>query len=104
MGGDESASELAEHLKDDGADVVGVLSASASCLMRSVIKRKDLIKDVPDVIISLTCNMGARNVREAFGYDVIEPFTTLGYGYLDENGVPHLPNGDEPSDMSAPFF
>lgn len=94
LGGDASASELASRLKADGVDVIGVLSTSASCLKSKVRSKSESLDAVPELIISMTCDIGARCVRDVFGTSVFEPFETLGPGYLDEGGVPRLSDGN----------
>ena len=91
IGGTESSERLAERLRDDGIEVTGVHSTSASCLDRKVLDKKDeVISGDPDVILSMTCSIGASRASEAFGIRVVNPMVTFGYGYLTEEGVPVL--------------
>ena len=104
MGGEDSAGRLAEELRGKGIDVVGIGSTSASCL-----KAKVAAKGCPeisscDVILSLTCDIGSACARSVFSKDVINPFRTLGTGYLDEDGTPHLKDDSPITEMSEPYI
>ena len=95
VGGEDSAERLAAGLRKDGIDVVRVRSVSASCLGSKVASAaKDLLSDDPDVILSLTCSIGAGCIGRCTGKDVINPVTTYGHGYLSEDGTPVLSRED----------
>ena len=85
IGGSDAAGRMAGKLREDGIDVVSVGSTSASCIMSKVSGR--LSGDF-DVILSLTCDIGSRCVREGYGTDVINPLVTLGPGFLDAEDRP----------------
>lgn len=110
MGGTEAAERLAERLRSDGVEVAGVRSVSASCLEGKV--RAKLEKEPfpdSDVLISLTCDSGSYCLAKVSEGEVVNPFVTLGRGYLSEDGVPVLKEGDahrrypKSTDRSDPF-
>lgn len=104
IGSEASADTLSQKLQSDGITVTGIMSTSAACIMKKVRKLSGNIENNDaDIILALTCNVGAENIRKIMGTDVINPIDTLGPGYLDEEGKPHLSDGSEPSDMSSPF-
>jgi len=86
MGGDDAANNLASALKKDGIEVKGVLSTSASCLKGKVRQKEDkqLIGDA-DMILSLTCDIGSQCASSVFGIEALNPFVTLGPGFIDED-------------------
>lgn len=83
IGGKESAERLAAALADDGVDVAGVMSTSASCIEKKVISKRDGLSSEYDSVIALTCNIGAFCAGNVFGKDVINPIVTIGPGYID---------------------
>ena len=86
IGGAESAERLASALRADGVDVTGVLHTTASCLQKKVREKyDDGIIGGADVVLSLTCNIGALCARNAFGKEVINPVATLGAGYVGDD-------------------
>ncbi len=88
VGGKDSAEALSKKLINDGIEVTGVLSTTASCIMSKVSAKYDeSIIDKCDVILSLTCDVGSYLASECFGKDSINPIDSLGPGYLDENGM-----------------
>lgn len=89
IGGREAAGRLAEGLSEKGVDVVGVMSTSVSCMMSKVLPLADGAPEA-DVVLALTCDMGARCAGEAFGCEVLNPLITFGPGYLDAEGRPRL--------------
>lgn len=93
LGGEESAKRLADRLSEDGVNVVGVISTSASCLEEKVIAKCDSFEGRADLIISLTCDVGSRLAAGVFGIPAIDPLETLGPGHLDRNGMPVLRDG-----------
>lgn len=94
IGGKTSATALADRLVVDGVEVTGVLSTSASCLLPKVSSKYDPdVLDGCDVILSLTCDVGALCAELAFDRPSINPLDTLGPGYLDDNLVPILSDG-----------
>lgn len=94
IGGKDSAEALAERLASDGVEVTGVLSTSASCIVPKVESKYDPAAiDGCDVILSLTCDVGASCAEEVFGRPSINPIETLGPGYLDGNMMPILSDG-----------
>lgn len=104
MGGDAAAERLAQYLRDNGVEVTGTLSTSASCLRAKVAAKSSPVIGSADVIISMTCDVGADNARKVFGKEVLEPFVTLGTGFLDEDGVPFLKDGTPVSGRSSPLL
>ncbi|MBO4551816.1 MAG: hypothetical protein J5673_01295 [Candidatus Methanomethylophilaceae archaeon] len=91
IGGTESSERLAEKLREDGVEVVGAMSISASCLERKVMDRKEeAVSEKPDLILSLTCSIGSSVAEKVFGRDIINPIDTFGYGLLTGDGVPVL--------------
>ena len=100
-GGSDALGRLGDRLREDGVDVVTVGSTSASCIMSKVSGR--LSGDF-DVVLSLTCDIGSRCVRDSYGVDVIEPLRTIGPGFLDVDGRPMAADCDGgyiPSDEAA---
>jgi len=86
IGGTESAERLAAALREDGIEVLGVLHTSASCIEKKVREKYDeRILGGADVIISLTCNIGALCAKRAFGKDVLNPLATVGAGFIGED-------------------
>ena len=85
VGGSDALCRLADRLEADGIDIVSIGHTSASCIMSKVSGR--LSGDF-DVILSLTCDIGSRCVREGYGTDVINPLVTLGTGFLDAEDRP----------------
>ncbi|MDR2866725.1 MAG: hypothetical protein LBV13_04930 [Methanomassiliicoccaceae archaeon] len=94
IGGQDAAGRLAGRLEDDGVEVTSVSSTSAACLMQKVMPKADEVSGNADVIISLTCDIGVVCAARAFEKDVLAPFITLGFGYLDGDGVPMMISGD----------
>ena len=39
-----------------------------------------------DLVVSVNCDMGARNAAEATGREVLNPVVTFGTGYIDRDG------------------
>ncbi|MDR2698729.1 MAG: hypothetical protein LBB30_03515 [Candidatus Methanoplasma sp.] len=86
IGGSESAERLASALRKDGIEVLGVLHTAASCLEKKVREKYDEeIIGGADVILSLTCNIGALCAERAFGKEVLNPIATVGVGFVGEN-------------------
>ena len=86
IGGSESAERLASALRNDGVEVLGVLHTAASCLEKKVREKYDeVIIGQADVVLSMTCNIGALCAERAFGKDVMNPVATLGVGFVGEN-------------------
>jgi hypothetical protein len=84
IGGSESAARLASALERDGVTVLGVLDTSASCLEGKVrAKYDEELMSKADVILSLTCNIGALCAERAFGKEVLNPIATVGAGFAD---------------------
>ena len=108
IGGTESSERLAERLRDDGVEVLGVVSTSAACLEKKVIdKKSEILSGDPDVILSMTCCAGDANAEKAFGKETINPIVTHGFGILTENGTPVLMDGTPVgslTDRSSPFI
>ena len=85
IGGAESAERLASALRADGVDVLGILHTNASCLQKKVREKyDDEIIGGADVVLSLTCNIGALCAKNAFGKEVLNPIATLGAGFVGE--------------------
>ena len=89
VGGSDALCRLADRLEADGIDIVSIGHTSASCIMSKVSGR--LSGDF-DVVLSLTCDIGSRCVREGYGTDVINPLVTLGPGFLDAGDRPMVGN------------
>jgi len=87
-GGPAAAARLAEELKGDGIEVLGTAATNASCLTEKVVH--GLPATAADVILSLTCDVGAAVVRQVSGKAVLSPAVTFGRGYLDADRVPML--------------
>ena len=86
VGGKESAERLASALKEDGIDILGVLDTSASCLEGKVRSKYDEeLFGKADMVLSLTCNIGALCAKRVFGKEVLNPLATIGAGFADEN-------------------
>ncbi|AIZ56265.1 hypothetical protein Mpt1_c03700 [Candidatus Methanoplasma termitum] len=84
VGGKESAERLASALKSDGIDVLGVLDTSASCLEGKVRSKYDEeMFGRADIVVSLTCNIGALCARRVFGKEILNPLATVGAGFAD---------------------
>ena len=104
IGGEESANRLAEKLREDGIEVTGVLSTSASCIAQKVDKKYDEeVIGGADVVLSLTCDMGSFCAGTVFDKPMVNPIETLGTGYIDLNGVPLLSDGVVVFKDSDPF-
>lgn len=91
LGGREAAERLAAQLRVDGVNVVGVSAVSASCLAGKV--RDSLVPEQAaacDLILALTCNVGALTVGLVAGRPTLNPLITFGTGYLLEDGTPVL--------------
>ncbi|MDR0779015.1 MAG: hypothetical protein LBE48_06245 [Methanomassiliicoccaceae archaeon] len=86
VGGNQAADKLADKLRADGVDVVSSVSVSAACLMSKVTPKASDIADLTDVVISLTCDIGVVCAARAFKKDVLAPLTTIGFGYVDDDG------------------
>ena len=84
---------MADRLSEDGVNVVGVISTSASCLEEKVIAKCDSFDGHADLIISLTCDVGSCLAAGVFCIPAIDPLETLGPGHLDRNGMPVLRDG-----------
>ena len=105
IGGDEAAGRLAERLREDGIEVTGVISTSASCIASKVDRKYDEgIIGGADVVLSLTCDVGSSCAGTVFGKPVVNPIETLGTGYMDLNGVPLLADGRVVFKDSDPFI
>ena len=108
IGGTESSERLAERLRGDGIQVIGVVSTSAACLEKKVIDKKtEILAGSPDIILSMTCCAGDANAKKVFGKDTVNPITTHGFGILAEDGTPILMDGtpvSSLSDRSSPFI
>ena len=88
IGGADAAERLAAALKSDGIDVLGVQYANAACIEKKVREKNDeKIIGGSDVVLSLTCNIGALCAERAFGKEILNPVATLGAGFVGENRV-----------------
>jgi hypothetical protein len=84
VGGKESAERLEAALREDGIDVLGVFDTSASCLEGKVRSRYDEeVFGKADVVLSLTCNIGALCAKRVFGKEILNPLATVGAGFAD---------------------
>ena len=88
VGGKDSAERLARRLAEDGTNVTGTGSTSASCIGASV--RRTTVPGDTDVIISLTCDIGAACARKVFGKKTLNPIITFGPGLICEERGPVL--------------
>lgn len=89
LGGKDSAERLAGRLREDGTDVKEVGSTSAGCI------ESKLVKDVSfgcdsDMVISLTCDIGARCADSVFAREILNPVVTFGTGFMRADGEPVL--------------
>lgn len=110
VGGRDSADALAAKLAEDGVEVVSVGHTSASCIDSKVEAGRDaMLAGGPDVIVALTCSIGARRAESSFGVKCLNPVETLGCGYFPKDGGPVLTDGgrDVPvsdiTDRCSPF-
>lgn len=88
IGGREAADRLSNKLTEDGIEVVDTIDVSAACIGSKVRKKLTVSKlEEFDVILSLTCPLGAACVATVSGKDVCNPIENIGIGYLDEDGV-----------------
>jgi len=86
IGGSESAEKLAAALREDGIEVLGVLNTSASCIEKKVMEKYDeQMFSGADVVLSLTCNIGALCAKRTFGKDILNPLATVGAGFISED-------------------
>jgi hypothetical protein len=86
IGGEVAAERLASALKNDGVEVLGVLHTGASCIEKKVREKYDEeMIGRADVVLSLTCNIGALCAKRAFGKEIFNPIATLGAGFVGEN-------------------
>lgn len=83
IGGTESAERLASALRGDGIEVLGVFSTSASCIEKKVAEKYngELFNDA-DIVVSLTCNIGALCAERAFKKEILNPLATVGVGFV----------------------
>lgn len=104
VGGETSAERLSERLSADGIGIAGVLSISASCIIRKIESKKNEsgISDY-DIVLALTCDIGARCARDVFGCEVLNPVRTLGPGLLDGDGIPVTADGERTGKMMSPY-
>lgn len=86
VGGTDVAEALADRLRSDGIDIVGVVSVSASCITDKVLGRMPE-RDYDD-ILCLSCSVSAHILGIHTDADIVEPLCTLGPGYLSSDGVP----------------
>ncbi|MDR0778578.1 MAG: hypothetical protein LBE48_03970 [Methanomassiliicoccaceae archaeon] len=103
VGGNQAADKLADKLRADGVNVVSSTSVSAACLMSKVTPRTADIADLTDVVISLTCDIGVICAANAFKKDVLAPLTTLGTGYVNDDGsliVTHCEDAQVPATLN----
>jgi len=85
IGGSDSAERLAAALRNDGIEVLGVFNTGASCIEKKVREKySEEIFGKADVVLSLTCNIGALCAKRAFGKEVLNPIATLGVGFVGE--------------------
>jgi hypothetical protein len=108
IGGAEAGKRLSDKLSEDGIDVTGTICVSASCIGSRVREKFDTgMLARSDVILSLTCPLGASCVAAASGKDVCNPIEMIGIGYIDEDGVPIVVSGscdypeEEPAEEAA---
>lgn len=84
IGGKDSAERLGAALGKDGIDVIAVLDTNASCLEGKVRSKYDgELFGKTDVVVSITCNIGALCAKRAFGKEILNPIATLGAGFAD---------------------
>jgi len=88
VGGKDSAERLARKLREDGVNVTGINSTSASCIGSNL--RRTVVPDDTDMIISLTCDLGAICARDIFRKEVLNPVRTFGTGIISEDRGPVL--------------
>ncbi|MDN5357868.1 MAG: hypothetical protein AB7D42_02525 [Candidatus Methanomethylophilaceae archaeon] len=104
LGGADAAERLSDKLSKDGIDVTGTMVVSASCIGSRVREKFDpeMLASF-DVILSLTCPLGASCVAAVSGKDICNPVETIGIGYLDEDGTPIVVSGscDYPEEEPA---
>lgn len=94
IGGREAADRLSAKLSKDGIDIVDTFDVSAACIGSKVHKKLTASKlEKFDVILSLTCPLGAACIATVSGKDVCNPIDNIGIGYLDEDGVPIVISG-----------
>lgn len=86
IGGREAGDRLASKLSEDGVEVAGCVCSSAACFMTKADRMASEAEGEYDLVVSLTCDMGARNAVEATGKEVLNPVVTFGTGYLDRQG------------------
>jgi len=85
IGGTESAERLAAALRDDGIEVLGVLHTTASCIEKKVVEKYDKeLFGQADIVLSLTCNIGALCAERSFKIKVFNPIATVGAGFIGE--------------------
>ncbi len=108
IGGADAAKRLSDELSEDGIDVIGTICVSASCIGPRVREKFDTgMLARSDVILSLTCPLGASCVAAVSGKDVCNPLEMIGTGYIDEDGVPIVVSGscdypqEEPAEEAA---
>jgi len=94
VGGNDTAVRLAGRLEEDGVDVVGTASTSASCLMPKV---ADRIPDPDgyDVVLALTCDIGSACASRFTHKETVNPIDTFGKGYMGMDGSPRLSDGPD---------
>lgn len=86
IGGNDAAERLAAALEKDGVEILGILSTSASCLEGKVRAKEDKgMMEKADVVLSMTCNIGALCAERVFGKEVLNPLVTVGAGFVGED-------------------
>lgn len=111
IGGTEAAERLSMKLSEDGIDITDTIPVSASCIgskLRGKFDPETLASS--DVILSLTCPLGASCAASVSGKDIFNPIEMIGIGYIDNDGVPIVVSGscdypeEEPADEVAKEF
>lgn len=92
LGGEAAATRLAERLGQDGVNVIGIGSTSAGCIIQKVQRKASA--EGADVVVSLTCNIGAGCISDVSKIETINPVRTFGIGFMDGEGTPILVSDD----------
>lgn len=95
VGGSSNAQRLATALRSEGIEVTSVASAKASCIATSVRDNGGKQSESCDIVLVLACDAARIVAERTFSKPCVNPVTTIGPGYLSEDGVPVSVGGPE---------
>ena len=87
--GEEEMNQLAERLKKDGFNVIGMGATPIACSFPVVVKTQKNLRG--NTIVVLGCDAHVYNLKRCFPHRKIIPaLTTLGLGAIDGDGSLHV--------------